>query len=225
MTKRRLTAILGVLLAAVLSTGAIIKSGATSDLWTVDPTSKAGRMTLYDVAGRATDFQSKKTFSFVSAGFTPAATPTDLCVLTGSASATIRVISVTFGGTATAAAEFPALLIKRSTANTAGTFVAGTVVAHDSNDTSVAPTVGHYTANPTTGTTVGTVSRRWVGMPIATTAGAFPAENLTPDANATLLDKPIVLRGTSQQLAINGNGTALPAGAANWYCSFEWLEE
>jgi len=28
-----------------------IKSGATSDLWTIDPTSKAGRVTLYDSSG------------------------------------------------------------------------------------------------------------------------------------------------------------------------------
>jgi hypothetical protein len=32
---------------------AVIKSGATSDQWTIDPTSKAGRMTLYDSAGNA----------------------------------------------------------------------------------------------------------------------------------------------------------------------------
>jgi len=29
----------------------IIKSGASSDQWTIDPTSKAGRITLYDAAG------------------------------------------------------------------------------------------------------------------------------------------------------------------------------
>jgi hypothetical protein len=32
---------------------AVIKSGATTDQWTVDPTSKAGRVTLYDSAGHA----------------------------------------------------------------------------------------------------------------------------------------------------------------------------
>jgi hypothetical protein len=30
---------------------AVVKSGASSDQWTVDPTSKAGRVTLYDAAG------------------------------------------------------------------------------------------------------------------------------------------------------------------------------
>ncbi len=30
---------------------AVIKSGAGSDLWTIDPTSKSGRVTLYDSAG------------------------------------------------------------------------------------------------------------------------------------------------------------------------------
>jgi hypothetical protein len=32
---------------------AIIKSGATTDQWTIDPTSKAGRVTLYDSSGNA----------------------------------------------------------------------------------------------------------------------------------------------------------------------------
>jgi hypothetical protein len=38
---------------ALLSTGAIIQSGASADLWTIDPTSKAGRVSLYDVGGNA----------------------------------------------------------------------------------------------------------------------------------------------------------------------------
>jgi hypothetical protein len=38
---------------AVLSTGAIIQSGASADLWTIDPTSKAGRVSLYDTGGVA----------------------------------------------------------------------------------------------------------------------------------------------------------------------------
>lgn len=205
--------------------GAIIKSGATSDLWTIDPTSKAGRVTLYDTDGRSLAYQGKKTFAFTATAFTPAATPTDLCIIGGSASATIRVIGATFGGTATAAANFQILTVKRSSANTGGTFVAGTVVPLDSNDTSVAPTVGHYTANPTLGGTVGTVSRRWVGMPIAGTAGQFIGENLSPVADASRLDRPVTLRGTAQQLALNGNGAALPAGAANWFCGFIWMEE
>lgn len=33
---------------------AIIQSGATTDLWTIDPTSNAGRVTLYDSAGLET---------------------------------------------------------------------------------------------------------------------------------------------------------------------------
>lgn len=32
---------------------AVVKSGASSDQWTIDPTSKAGRVTLYDFAGNS----------------------------------------------------------------------------------------------------------------------------------------------------------------------------
>lgn len=37
-------------------------------------------------------------------------------------------------------------------------------------------------------------------------------------------DKAIVLRGTSESLAINFNGQAVPAGAS-LYLSFEWTED
>ena len=38
---------------ALLSFNAIIQSGASADLWTIDPTSKAGRVSLYDTGGNS----------------------------------------------------------------------------------------------------------------------------------------------------------------------------
>lgn len=158
-------------------------------------------------------------FSVATAAFTPAATPTDLCVIGGVASTTIKIIDARLTGTATAATTVDVDLVKRSTANTSGTFVAGTVVPHDSTETSAAPTVGHYTANPTTGTAVGTLLSSKVLLPIAGTVAS-------PNANQNLLPPGAVieLRGTAQQLAINFGGAALPAGAASWRCHFSWIE-
>lgn len=128
-------------------------------------------------------------------------------------------------GAATEAATVDVLLIKRSTDNTGGTFVAGTAVPHDSADPGASVTVGHYTANPTVGTPVGTVTRRKVCLPIGTTAAGDVNTPLLPAGEASILDKPIVLCGTAQVLCVNNNGAAIPAGGANWYVSCTWIEE
>ena len=158
-------------------------------------------------------------FSVTTASFTPPATPTDNCVLTGSASTTIKVIAASIGGTATAARVQDFFLIKRGAANTAGTFVAATVVPHDPDVASVAPTVGHYTANPTINGTTGTINRGKVLLPIAATVSTNSANlNLIPNGAV------IELNGIAQQLAINYNGAAL-VGGESFYCHFSWIEE
>lgn len=161
-------------------------------------------------------------YSLVTALFTPAATPTDVALIQGAANRVIEVIEVKLGGTATALAIITAWLLKRSTANAGGTFVAGTAVPHDSADSAAQAVAGHYTVNPVTpGTLVGTVSRKKITLPIATSPvtdveGTILSENI--------LTKPIILRGVAQQLAINLAGAANPAGAANWYAQFTWIE-
>lgn len=166
-------------------------------------------------------------YSANTAAFTPAATPTDLFIIGGSATRVIRILDLRISGTATAASIQDFFVIKRSTANSAGTFVASTLIPADANDAAATATVGHYTANPTTGTSVGTVSRRKIMLPISTTALDSISQNLLPCAGDGIgfTSKPITLRGTAQQLAINFNGVALPAGAANWYCTVTWTED
>ncbi len=166
-----------------------------------------------------------KTYSATTANFTPAATPTDLCVLTGHASNTVKVLDARIGGTATASTVVDIFLVRRSTADTLGTFVAATVVPHDVVDTSVGPVLGHYTANPTLGSLVGNLTHRKVTFPIGATAVSNVNEPLLPTLFPSAASKPIVLRGPAAQLAINFNGAALPAGAANWFCTFTWIEE
>lgn len=188
--------------------------------WSVESTIVNSPTVTVDNLGANVLLGQSTAFSVETAAFSPAATPTDLCVLTGSASTTIKVIEARLSGTATAAATVDVHLVKRSAADTSGTFVAGTVVAYDSGTSSAAPTVGHYTANPTINATVGTFLSSKVLLPIAGTV-------TTPAANVTLMPpgSVIQLKGIAEQLAINFAGAALPAGAASFRCHFSWIEE
>lgn len=210
---------------------AIIKSGATSDQLTIDATSKSARTTDYDTTGRDLSVQSKRTFAIASS-FTPAATPTDIVIIEGSATKTIRLISMKIWTTNTAAGSQSFQLIKRSTADTTGTFVsAGTPAPLDSNNSAATVNrVGHFTANPgALGTAVGTLSNIRVASP-----AAIPASfaGIQQDAGVemldwmdkSLLDQPITIRGVAQCVAINFAGAALVAGQTHSY-RIVWVEE
>jgi len=210
---------------------AIIKSGASTDQLTVDVTSKAARATLYDSAGRELSTQGKQTFMIAST-FTPAATPTDLVIIEGSATKTIRIVRIKIITTNTAAGSQQFFLIKRSTADTTGTFVsAGTPVPLDS--TNAAATVnraGHFTANPgALGTAVGTMNIIRAASPVAipaTFAGIVDEAgyDLLDHYVNSQLDQLVTLRGVAQTLAINFNGAALVAGQTHAY-TIVWVEE
>jgi hypothetical protein len=210
---------------------AVIKSGASTDQLSIDATSKAARVTLYDSAGRELSFQGKQTFGIAS-NFTPAATPTDLVIIEGSATKTIRLVSMVIGTTNTAAGSQAFFLIKRSAADTTGTFVsAGTPVPFDSaNAAATANRAGHFTANPgALGAAVGTINQVRAGSPVAlpaTFAGIreIAVLEMLPWGTNTLFDQPITLRGVTQCLAINFNGAALVAGQTHTY-RIIWIEE
>lgn len=208
---------------------AVIKSGATSDQLTIDATSKAARVTLYDAAGREVSPQSKVTY-MASGTFTPAATPTDLVTIFGSASKTVRVLSMVISTTNTAAGSQQFFLIKRSAANSGGTPVSATLVPMDSTDTGATATVQHYTANAASlGAAAGTINTVRVATPAAipaTWAGITQnaGYELIPAGNTSKLDKFPVLRGTAQGLCINFNSVALVAGQTHAY-TLVWTEE
>lgn len=208
---------------------AIIKSGASSDNLTIDATSKAARATLYDATGREIAWQSKA--SYLAAGtFTPAATPTDLVIIEGSATKTVRVVSMKIFTTNTAAGSQQFFLIKRSTADTTGTFVAATAVPVDSADAAATVNrVGHFTANPgALGTSVGNAYVTRVGSPAAVPASFAgvmqeAAVEMIPKVTSGL-ERLLTLRGVAQCLAINFNGAALVAGQTHAYF-IQWTEE
>ena len=164
--------------------------------------------------------------------FTPAATPTDLITITGSATKVVRVVSIKVATTNTAAGSQEFTLVKRSTLDTTGTFVPATRVPIDSSAGPATSTVGHYTANPGgLGTSVGTIVQKRVASP-----AVIPASfaGIVQDASMELLDlqdtinavddPAIKLCGALENLAVNFAGAALVAGQTHLYTVI-WTEE
>lgn len=163
---------------------------------------------------------SKTSYSASVTALAPAASATDVFEIAGSGTKTIKVTRLQVSGTATAAGAYDFVLLKRSTANSAGTSTSPTVVPHDSNDAAGTSVVKAYTANPTTGTLVGNV--RVVKATVTTSAGAIPNVPtlfLFGEGEA----KEIVLSGTAQSLCLNLNAATMAGGSLN--IDVEWTEE
>ena len=152
-----------------------------------------------------------------SAQWSPVATTaTDILRMPGNASNTVLVTQVVFSCTATTAGVQKVSLIKRSTAGSAGTSANMTVVPMDSNYAAGVSVPVTYTANPTVGTGVGDIDDIWLGM--MATGTATPNDIYIGNFRT----KPIVLRGTAENLVINLNSVSI-AGIA-CAASVEWQE-
>lgn len=162
-----------------------------------------------------------KTYKYSSLSNTPAATPTDIFSIAGSATKTIRISRIVVGGLATTAGDLNPLLIRRSAPDTGGTCTsqASNIMVRDTNNSTATATLSLCTANPTTGTTVGTLDSCRLSLQLATA---------TPDvcvfAAGTSNDQMTVLRGVNDVLAINFAGAAVPAGGVI-DLDVEWTEE
>jgi hypothetical protein len=164
---------------------------------------------------------SANVYSVGTGAFTPPATPTDVAIITGSATHTVYVTRIELSTTQTAAGVNNWFMIKRSTANTGGTSATPTLVPLDSNNPAATAVVRSYTANPTTlGTSVGNVRVTKVLSDSPTTA--FPPPYVFDFTNSGLCSG-VVLRGVAQSLCLNFNGVALPGGL-NVTVNFEWVE-
>ena len=205
-------------------------SGASTDKLTVDPISKAARVTLYDTAGRPVNPSAAYAISSL---FTPAATPNNLVIIQGSATKTIKVYAMWIYTQTTAAGSVEFFLKKYSTQHSGGTFVsAGTPVPLDSADpASTVNNVGHFTADPTPGTLVGKIRALTIATPVlraASPAGIIEMSGVDmitgSQGSITGPVRNVTLRGTSQYLAIDFNDVALVGGQIHQY-SIMWTEE
>lgn len=174
--------------------------------------------TLQSVFTLAYDNSTMKPTYSATGSYVPAAATTDTCSLTGSATKNVRIRRVIIAGVGSAVQNQNVAVVKRSTANSGGTSTTPTVVPYDSSSAVGTAVMRAYTANPTLGTTVGTVIEPLVKFGDLTTG---PAE--TYEIKFGELGSPLILRGVAQVAAVNLAGVTITTPVVN--CTFEWTEE
>ena len=165
----------------------------------------------------------KHTYSAYDTPIAPASSATDVCSIAGSSTALIRVTRVELSNVQTTAGTNQWYLVRRSSLNLAGTSVVIPAVPHDSSSAAATALVNYWSANPgTLGTVVGMVRGASIvsPAPASSTTGAMYAWDF--DQNNS--QETIVLRGVNQQIGLNFNGKAIPAGM-DVGCGFTWTEE
>src|SRR5688572_24849331 len=203
---------------------AIIRSGASTDQLTIDATSKAARVTLYNSDG--TYNGEKQTYRAASLDPFVAAVTTDVpwFLIEGSATKTVTVKRIAVSGmTLTAVAYLTVNVTKHSTAASGGTSTAAVVVPVDSTFAAGTATVKSYTVGPTPGTLVGTLAtNRSLAQATTAAAAGLPRDWLF-DFGDMPETRGIVLRGTAQGLALVW--ATAPATAVTLAVDVEWTEE
>lgn len=154
--------------------------------------------------------------SYTASSKFAASSTTDNACLPGNASNTVLLTELRVSGVQTTAGILNAEIIKRSTADTAGTSASMTVVPDDSNYAAGSSAPLSYTGTgPTVGTAVGDIDNAEIGFMAAGTA----APNDIYVGNFRM--KPIVLRGTAQEACVNLGG-AVTGGTMT--VTFKWIE-
>lgn len=141
---------------------------------------------------------------------------TDNSCLPGNASNTVLVTELRISGVQTTAGIVNAEIAKRSAADTSGSPTSMTVVPDDSNYAAgvSAPKVFNSTG-PTVGTLVGDIDNAEIAFLAAGTAGANDIYI------GNWRQKPIVLRGTAENLCVNMGG-AISGGTMT--VTWKWIE-
>ncbi len=148
-----------------------------------------------------------------------AATPSDVFTLTGSATKTIRINTITVTATQTTGAIVNVVCLRRSTANTLGGGVVLVAITMDTNNPAATATGFAYNANPTLGTLVGNIR----------TKKLFAAATSVVNSDAMVFNfginngQPVTLRGVNQVFAVNLNSVTVSGGSFNIF--IEWTEE
>jgi hypothetical protein len=160
----------------------------------------------------------KTTYSVAIANLVPATTAGDLFVLSWVAKV-VRLTRVQISGTATTATTLDVTLVRRSTADSAGTSTSPAIVAHDSASGAASSTIKAYTVAPTAGTLVGLIcaAKLLLAVPAAS-GGSVP---VTWEFGERPAQAP-VLRAALQSLAVTIS--AIPTGGS-LNVSMEFTEE
>ena len=204
---------------------ATIKSGASSDQLSIDPVSKAARVTLYNSDGSYNGEKMTYRASSLDPFAAAVTADTPFFLIEGSASKTIVVKRIAVSGLSLTAVAYLALNVcKYATSATGGTSTSAALVPTDSNfSAATAAFVKYYTAAPTAGTLVGTLatSRTLAQATVAVAAGL--PRDFVFDFGDMPETKGIVLRGTTQGLGLVW--ATAPATAVTMAVDIEWTEE
>lgn len=147
-------------------------------------------------------------YGAATASFTPGATPQDVFTITGSATKTVRVMSIGLSSVQTTAGMNAWQLLKRSAANSGGTSALVTGVPMDDSYPAATATVRQYTANPTPGASIGPLWSGRIVSPAPASATLDQVEKIIGDLRSAM----VLLSGITDVLAWNFNGAALPTG-------------
>lgn len=190
--------------------------------WAQQPVNEAqvgGNTVAADSSGRQIvkgPYPDTTTASYhASANVSPASSATDIAVLPGNATNTVLLYRIQVTCTQTTAGIVTLQLIKRSAADSSGTHSNMTVVPDDANYSAGVSVPLTYTANPTTGAAVGNVDTVVFGCMATGTTSPNDIYIFKPA-------KPIVLRGTAQQLAVNLNAATISGGSFD--VTFDYAE-
>lgn len=145
-----------------------------------------------------------------------ASSTTDNAVISGNATTDVLLTYIKVSCTETTAGVVNLEVIKRSAADTGGTSASFTVVPDNSSYAAASTAALSYTGTgPSVGSAVGDIDNYQLGCLAAATAGANDIYILNRR------QKPIVLHGTAEQVALNFGG-AITGG--NITVTFEWIE-
>ncbi len=161
----------------------------------------------------------KATYSATVTANAAYATPTDLLVLPGSATKTIRLVRFDIASVATAAGIYTVHLVKRTAANTGGTSAAMTITKFDANDAAASAVPVTYSVVPTS---VGAGSDIVADRLFQNTLSLQPERRTWLFGNGPM--EAVVLRGVAQAFAVNFAAVALPAGSL-FDMTIYWTEE
>lgn len=163
-----------------------------------------------NIFGATAAYSPRKSFS-VTAQVQIGSAATDVFVLVGPSSGTTYVTKCVVTGTQGVASGHATLsLLKRSTANSGGSFGTLPYVPHQVGDTTTTLS-NHYSTKPTNlGTLVGTIHHQRILVPLVT---GSPCEKFLWEVND--FNKPIMLNSTSTLLCVNFNGVTMNTGIFN----------
>ena len=160
-----------------------------------------------------------QTYGAAISNFTPAANATDIFEIDGPPVGSQFVVSLTqlmISATQTTSGWVNVSLIKRSSLNTGGTFTSTNGFMYIDGSSASVATLKGYTANPTLGTTVGTMMAFKMWVPATTVAGQPFVMTF-----GTRITQEIVL-GIGESLCVNLGGHTVSGGS--FTISAEWTE-